>query len=133
MYFSETKIRVRYSETDKMGYVYYGNYAQYYEIGRAELMRKMGFPYRKLEDQGIFLPIVSLKVKYIKPALYDDMLTIKTYLKEKPAAKIKFDYEIYNEQGELINKGDTTLVFVDYKTKKPRKAPREFLNLFNKS
>ena len=133
MYVSETKIRVRYSETDKMAYVYYGNYAQYYEIGRAELMRQLGFPYRKLEDQGVFLPIISLNIKYIKPALYDDMLTIKTYLKEKPEAKIKFDYEIYNDQGELINKGDTTLVFVDCKTKKPCKAPEEFLSLFNKS
>jgi len=127
MYTSETKVRVRYSETDRMGYTYYGNYAQYYEIGRTDLIRQFGLTYRSLEDSGIILPVASLNIKYIKPSYYDDLLTIKTSIKERPGIKIKFDYEIFNEENELLNIGDTTLVFVDDKTRKPRKPPEKFM------
>lgn len=127
MYTAETQIRIRYSETDRMGYTYYGNYAQYYEIGRTELIRKFGITYKSLEDSGIMLPVLYLNIKYIKPSFYDDLLTIKTTLKELPGIRIKFYYEIYNEQNELINTGDATLVFVDDKTRKPRKPPEDFI------
>jgi len=128
MYTSETKVRVRYGETDQMGYVYYGNYPLYYEVARTDMIRKLGWPYKKLEESGIMLPVLSLNVKYIRPAYYDDELTVKTSVKKLPSARIEFEYEVFNEKNELINKGDTTLVFVDMKTMKPTSAPTAFLN-----
>lgn len=132
MYITETKIRVRYGETDKMGYVYYGNYPLYYEVARTEMIRKLGWSYSKMEENGIILPVLSLNVKYIKPAFYDDVLTIKTYLKEIPRTRIMFDYEVFNEKKELINKGNTTLVFVNAKTKKPQIAPQHLVEILKK-
>ena len=128
MYISETKLRVRYGETDQMGYVYYGNYPLYYEVARTEMIRKLGWPYKKIEENGIMLPVLSLNVKYIKPAFYDDELTIKTIIRKLPSARIEFEYEVYNENNELINKGETSLVFVDMKTMKPTVAPKGFLD-----
>ncbi len=128
MYTSETKVRVRYGETDKMGYVYYGVYPLYYEVGRTELMRNFDYPYKKIEDMGIMLPVKSLDVTYYKAAKYDDLLTIKTTIKEMPTAKITFHYEILNENHVLLNEGNTTLVFVDETTRRPRKAPKELLD-----
>jgi acyl-CoA thioester hydrolase len=127
MYTSETKIRVRYGETDKMGYVYYGIYPLYYEVGRTELMREFDFPYSKIEEMGIMLPVISLDIKYTKAALYDDLLTIKTIINELPSARITFNYEVYNQQNELLNNGSTTLVFIDEKSRKPRRAPDELI------
>ena len=127
MYTSETKVRVRYGETDKMGYVYYGVYPLYYEVGRTELMRKFDYPYKKIEDMGIMLPVKSLDVKYYKAAKYDDLLTIRTTIKALPGVRIAFNYEILNENKELLNEGSTTLVFIDEKTRKPRKAPNELI------
>ncbi|HAN19856.1 MAG: thioesterase [Bacteroidetes bacterium GWC2_33_15] len=127
MYCSETKIRVRYGETDKMGYVYYGVYPLYFEVGRTELMREFNFPYSKIEEMGIMLPVLSLDIKYFKPAKYDDLLTVKTVLKELPLARITFYYQIFNQNNELLNEGTTTLVFVDEKTRRPRKAPEDLL------
>ncbi len=132
MYVSETKVRVRYSETDKMGYVYYGNYTHFYEVGRVEALRQLGTSYKEMEDSGIMLPVFTCSLKYLKPALYDDLLLIKTTIKELPKARITFDYEIYNEKGELLNEGITTLVFVDMKTNKPRPAPDSFIEKIKK-
>ncbi|OFX20029.1 MAG: thioesterase [Bacteroidetes bacterium GWA2_31_9b] len=132
MYTSETKIRVRYGETDKMGYVYYGVYPLYFEVGRTELMREFNFPYSKIEEMGIMLPVLSLDIKYLKPAKYDDLLTIKTTLKEIPLARITFFYQIFNQNNELLNEGTTTLVFVDEKTRRPRKAPEDLLKSLTK-
>jgi acyl-CoA thioester hydrolase len=118
MYISETKIRVRYGETDQMGFLYYGNYALYYEVGRAEAIRQLGFTYRELEDLGIHMPVIELHSNYFRPALYDDLVTVKTILKELPSGpKIQFHSELYNEAGALLNKGITTLVFYDPKEK----------------
>ena len=128
MYISETKVRVRYGETDQMGYVYYGNYPLYYEVARTDMIRKLGWPYKKIEENGIMLPVLSLNVKYIKPAFYDDELTVKTYVKKLPTVRIEFEYEVYNEKNEIINKGNTTLVFVDMKTMKPTSAPKGFID-----
>lgn len=132
MYTSETKIRVRYGETDQMGYAYYGNYAMYFEVARVEALRELGVSYKRLEDEGIMLPVFEYKVKYIKPALYDDVLTIKTYIKELPGARIRFEYETYNENEDLINVGETTLVFIKSETKKPCIAPTELMEKMRK-
>lgn len=114
MYISSTEIRVRYGETDQMGYLYYGNYALYYEVGRAEAIRQLGFTYRQLEEMGIMMPVVELNVKYFRPALYDNLITVKTVLKQLPdGPKIQFHSELYNEEGQLLNIGVTTLVFYD--------------------
>ena len=128
MYKSETTVRVRYAETDRMGYVYYGNYSQYYEVGRVEALRSLGYPYKKLEDSGIMLPVLQFSIKYFKPAFYDDLLTVVTIINEVPSTRIHFEYEIYNQQNEILNKGDTTLVFVSIETGKPCKPPLDFLN-----
>ena len=128
MFKSETTIRVRYAETDRMGYVYYGNYSQYYEVGRVEALRDLGYSYKTIEDSGIMLPVLQFSIKYFKPAYYDDLLTVVTIIKEIPSTRINFEYEIYNQQNDLLNKGDTTLVFVSIKTGKPCKPPSDFLN-----
>ena len=126
---SETNIRVRYAETDQMGYVYYGNYAQYFEVARVEALRDLGVTYKSLEESGIMLPVLKLEVDYHKPAKYDDLLTIKTTIK-KPLIKFEFHFEVYNEQKELLTTGNTTLVFIDMKRNRPTKAPQSILDLF---
>jgi acyl-CoA thioester hydrolase len=129
MYSGTTQIRVRYGETDQMGYLYYGYYALYYEVGRAELIRELGYTYRELEEMGVMMPVVELNAKYFRPALYDNLITVKTILKELPdGPKIQFHSELYNEQGELLNKGITTLVFYDPKEKKKIDMPHELMH-----
>ncbi|WP_262249452.1 acyl-CoA thioesterase [Parapedobacter soli] len=127
MYTYETTVRVRYAETDQMGYVYYGNYATFYEVGRVELFRSLGFSYKALEDSGVMMPVLELHSRFLKPSRYDEEITVRTYLKEKPTVKIRFDYELFNEHDELINTGSTTLVFVDIKRGKPCMAPPDFM------
>lgn len=112
----ELKVRVRYAETDQMGVVYHGNYAQYFEMGRVEWLRNLGFSYKWMEETGIMLPVVSLTMNYLKPARYDDELTVKTLFKSQTSVKIEFDYEIYNLNNELLTTGSSILVFVDMKT-----------------
>ena len=127
---SESKLRVRYGETDQMGYVYYGVYAQYYEVGRVDAMRQLGFSYKDVEANGILMPVVEFIVNYKKPAFYDDEITLITYIKKKPEGlKIIFDYECYNSQKELLNTGKVTLVCLDKLTQKMVKLP----NWFNKA
>jgi len=120
---STTKIRVRYGETDQMGVVYYGNYAQYLEQGRTEWLRELGFSYKWMEERNIQLPVVNLNVDYKRPARYDDVLTVTTTLQKTPTVKIEFEYEIHNEANELLVAATTTLVFIDTETNKLRKAP----------
>ncbi|RZL05723.1 MAG: acyl-CoA thioesterase [Pedobacter sp.] len=127
MYTHTTKIRVRYGETDQMGYAYYGNYAQYYEVGRVEMLRSLGMDYAGMERDGVMLPVLELNCKFIKPALYDQEITIKTTVNELPGIRIHFKYELYNADEELINIGSTTLVFVDMEKNKPCKAPEAFM------
>lgn len=124
---SETKIRVRYGETDQMGYAYYGVYAQYYEVGRVEAMRLLGFSYKDVEARGILMPVIEFSVNYKKPAFYDDEITIITYLKEKPrGVRIPFEYECFNSAGELLNTGKVTLVCIDKQSNKMLKLPDWF-------
>jgi len=130
MFISETKIRVRYSETDQMGYVYYGNYASYYEVARVEMMRELGVSYKEMEERGCMMPIVELKIKFLRPAYYDDLLKVITKVTEMPNTRMSFNYEIYNEvTGKLINTGETILAFVNIAIRKPIKAPEWFLEL----
>ena len=110
-----------------MGYVYYGNYAEYFEVGRVEWLRSLGVSYRSLEESGIMLPVLSMSVNFIKPAKYDDLLTVTTTLSKKPLIKIEFDFEIVNESDQLITTGQTTLVFMDMNKNKPIKAPSDLL------
>jgi len=119
----EFKVRVRYSETDQMGVVYHGNYAPYFEMGRVEWLRNIGVSYRWMEENGVMLPVVSLNINYKKPARYDDLLTVKTIFKCQTSVKIEFDYEIYNEQNELLTIGNSVLVFVNMKTGRPMLPP----------
>lgn len=129
MYSSEINIRVRYGETDKMGVVFHGNYPLYYEIGRTELMRSLGLAYRALEGSGIYMPVLNLNIVYLKPAYYDDVLTLRTSVKYLPTSRIKFYYEIYNDMEELVNEGNTELAFIDKKTGKPRRPPEKLMTI----
>jgi acyl-CoA thioester hydrolase len=125
MYRSETTVRVRYGETDQMGYVYYGNYGMYYEVARVESLRYLGLTYKEIEKQGIIMPVLENKSKFIAPARYDELLRIVCTVREKPGIRIKFEYEIFNEENKLIHIGETLLVFVDRLSNKPRRPPEE--------
>jgi acyl-CoA thioester hydrolase len=129
MFQFQTQVRVRYAETDQMGYVYYGNYATYYEVARVEAFRFLGFPYKHLEDVGTMMPVYELITRYHQPAQYDDLLTLKVTIPQIPSARIIFQYEIYNEANTLLNTGQTTLVFVEMKTNKLRRCPEALLTL----
>ncbi|WP_442794667.1 acyl-CoA thioesterase [Pelobium manganitolerans] len=126
MFSFETKIRVRYADTDQMGYMYYGNYAAVYEVARTEMLRSLGMTYRSMEEEGVMMPVLELKCKYIKPALYDDEITVKVVISEKPGVRIVFTYELFNQDGVLINLGETTLVFVNIQKNKPCLPPKNF-------
>lgn len=127
MIVTETKIRIYYEDTDQMGVVYYGNYARYYEIGRTEMIRDLGFTYKQMEELGIMLPAHSLKINYLKSAYYDDLLTVRTIVDTIPKVKFPIKTEIYNEKGELINTGEVVLVFFNARTNKPCAAPKFFV------
>jgi len=120
--------RIRYSETDQMGVVYHGNYAQFFEIGRTEWLREIGITYKSMEDSGVILPVISLQCNYKKSAFYDDQLTVITLLKKTPAVKIEFDYEITNQNNELICTGNTVLAFLNKETKKPIRCPKYIID-----
>ena len=123
MYVFETKIRVRYAETDQMSYVYYGIYAQYLEVGRVEALRNIGIVYKDLELEGIMMPVLEMNIKYFRPARYDDLLTVRTSIKKMPSQKVSFDFEIFNQKDVLLTKAYTTLVFVNMETGKPVMLP----------
>jgi acyl-CoA thioester hydrolase len=128
MFCSETTIRVRYGETDKMGYLYYGHYAEYFEVSRTDMIRLLGLTYREIEEKGIIMPVRSLKVDFKSPAYYDELLTVKSCLNTLPVIKLDIDYEIHNAKKQLICTGNTVLAFVDAATGKPRRAPEFFIN-----
>lgn len=126
---SEIQLRVRYGETDQMGYCYYGNYAQYFEVGRVEALRALGWSYKEMEEKGFMLPVSSFSVKYISPAFYDDLLTVHTRIIDLKGVRLYFEYEIKNEQGKLVATAETTLVFVDKNTMRPTTPPKDFVTL----
>ncbi|MGL1885808.1 MAG: acyl-CoA thioesterase [Reichenbachiella sp.] len=129
MFEAETQVRVRYAETDQMGYVYYGNYAMYYEVARVESLRTLGLSYKELEAMGVMMPVLENRSKYIRPGKYDELLTVKVKIPKMPSVRIVFEYEIYNEEQTLINIGETTLVFIEAESKKPCKMPEVMVNL----
>jgi acyl-CoA thioester hydrolase len=122
-----TFIRVRYAETDRMGYVYYGNYATYFEVARVETLRAFGITYKSLEDAGILLPVVDFSTRYFAPAHYDDQLEITTAIPEMPSSRLRFQYQTFRGE-KLLNEGETDLVFVNASTGKPMRCPSEILN-----
>lgn len=129
MFEAITKIRVRYAETDQMDVVYHGNYAQYFEAARAEAIRDLGFTYKDMETMGVIMPIVELHVKYLRPAHYDDLLTIKTILKELPTDhRIEFHQEVYNEKEKLLTVGKVVLYFIKSETMEKTTMPEQLHN-----
>ncbi len=127
MFEHRCQLRVRYGETDRMGYLYYGNYAEHFEVGRVEALRALGFPYRRIEDEGVLLPVRELHVRYHAPAHYDDLLTVITQVRTMPEVRIEFHYEVRDERDALLTEASTTLVFVDRRTGRPRRAPADLL------
>jgi acyl-CoA thioester hydrolase len=128
MFQHETTYRVRYADTDQMGYVYYGNYARLYEIGRVEALRSLGIEYKALEASGVLMPVYELKCRYLQPARYDDLLTIRTRIGTLPAARIVFTFEISNAAGLLLNTGEATLVFLRKESNRLTSAPPALLD-----
>ena len=122
-------VKVRYGETDQMGVVYHGNYPQYLEVARIEWLENLGISYKKMEENGVMLPVYDMRYSFLKPAFFDDLLTVKTTLRKIPRASIVFDYEIYNQNQELLTRAETTLVFVDMKTNRPTRCPQYILDL----
>ncbi len=131
MYSHEFTVRVRYADTDQMGYVYYGKYATFYEIGRVEAMRALGFSYRKLEEEGIMMPVLVNHSEYLHPARYDELLTIRTSINDLPTVRIRFDYTIENEQNECLHQGYTQLVFIRKESGKPCRVPQKIIELLS--
>lgn len=125
MYESTTQIRVRYAETDQMNIVYYGNYAQYFEVGRVEAMRQLGITYKSMEEDGVMLPVVELNIRYLRPATYDDLLTVKSIIRELPVDhRIEFYQEVFNEKGKLLCSGKVLLYFLDVATRQRKNMPK---------
>lgn len=133
MIHSTHSLRVRYAETDPMKYVYYGNYATYFELGRVELFRSIGISYDEIEKQGIWLPVSDYKIKYLKPALYDQKLEIHTFMRKIPGVRIEFEYEIYNDEGVKITEASTTLFFLSAETNRVIKCPDFLMKLIEEN
>ena len=124
-----THYRIRYADTDQMGVVYYGNYARFYEIGRTEMIRELGLPYRELEESGVMMPVYSMEIKFRDVLRYDELITIETSVREMPAARMIFDHRILNEEGRVVNEARVVLVFLDIATRRPTRAPARLLDL----
>ncbi len=128
MFTYDHKIRVRYGETDAMGVVYHGNYPLYFEEARTEMLRSVGLSYAELERQGTMMPVVDMHIKYLNPAYYDDLLTVRITIKEVPTVRIVFHYEVINAEEKVVNRAEVTLVFVDAITRRPQRAPQAMVN-----
>jgi acyl-CoA thioester hydrolase len=129
---NQTDIRVRYGETDRMGFLHHGKYALYFEEGRTELLRSLGTTYREMEDAGLLLPVVSLSVEFVQPAHYDEVVTVTTWLRELPRSRLTFSYEATRPDGSLVARGQTVHAFLDGRTRKPRRPPQDFLALLQR-
>lgn len=125
----DVEIRVRYKDTDKMGVVYHSNYIVYYEVARTELFRELGIPYAEMEEHGVMTPILEVESKYIAPAHYDEVITVRAMIAEEPMARINITYEVLNEAGRIINTGRTVLGFVNSETRRPCRAPQQFVEI----
>lgn len=129
------ELRVRYAETDQMKYVYYGHYAQYFEMGRTDLIRSLGITYREMEEVwGVMLPVRELQVQYKRPAKYDDLLRVVSRVEAIPQASIRIFHEVYRKEQQaevLLVSGQVELVFVDKNTMRPIRAPQQFIDALN--
>ena len=123
----EHQVRVRYAEADRMGYVYYGNYAVYFEVARVEALRSLGITYKSMEDSGILMPVLNFSIEYFKPGFYDDLITIKTTIAQLPGVKIRFDYQTFNAQMEMLNQANTELAFIPRDSMKPVRPPARLI------
>lgn len=128
MYTHETALRVRYGETDQMGFAYHGDYASWFEVARVEALRHLGLPYRRLEEEGVQLPVFEMHARFHAPARYDDALTIRTTVRELPGVRFTFHYQVLGPEDALLTEASTTLVFMDRATRRPRRAPQELLD-----
>lgn len=128
LFCDQIELRVRYGETDQMGVVYHGNYAQYFEVGRVEWLRKFGVSYKQMEQDGLMLPVIKLHVEFKRPARYDDLIKVETQLVKLPSAKIEFDYKITNISGEILTLGTTVLAFMDVNKNRPTRCPNYLLD-----
>ncbi|TSD66379.1 acyl-CoA thioesterase [Inquilinus sp. KBS0705] len=128
MFENATKIRVRYGETDQMGYMYYGNYAEFFEVGRVEMLRSLGLTYSGMEASGVMMPVLEMYSKYLKPARYDEEITVNVIMAKMPGVKIHFKYELFNEKQELIHIGETLLAFINMNTNRPCLPPQDFID-----
>lgn len=124
-------VKVRYAETDQMGVVYHGNYAQYLEIARIEWLSSLGISYKTMEEEGVMLPVYDLNLRFKQSAKFDDLLRIETSLSKKPDVRIEFDYKIFNQNNLLLTEASTVLIFMDIKRKKPIKCPQYILDLLD--
>jgi acyl-CoA thioester hydrolase len=131
MFQHEVQLRVRYADTDQMGFVYYGNYAAFYEVARVESFRNLGFSYKNLESNGIGMPVLNMQSSYHAPARYDDLLKIIIKIPEMPRARLRYEYEIYNEEAKLLNTGETTLAFINMSNGRPVKMPEDLKALIS--
>lgn len=125
----DVKIRVRYYETDCMGIVHHSNYVRFYEVARTEMLREFGTTYQEMEQRGIMLPVLDVQSRYLSPAYDDDMLTVRVTLAEMPKVRLRFDYEIFRENGDRINTGSVSLAFMRSDSRKACRAPQWFLDL----
>jgi len=132
MLWHDTQLRVRYADTDQMGYVYYGKYAEYFEVGRVELIRHLGIPYTQIEAQGIMMPVAELHIAYKVPARYDELLRIRSCIPEIPRGSLLTTYEVYKEQGELSATGEVRLAFIDMQRQRPVRVPDFILQAVSK-
>ena len=131
MFTTETQVRVRYAETDQMGVVYHSNFFLFFESARAESIRQLGFTYADMEKMGVIMPVIDVHCRYLRPAKYDDLLTVKTMLKELPIHhKIEFHHEVFNEKDELLAVGKIILYFMEAKTMKRTSMPAQLLEKF---
>ncbi|MEX0985846.1 MAG: thioesterase family protein [Bacteroidales bacterium] len=132
MYTTKTTYRVRYADTDQMGVVYYGNYPRFYEIGRSEMIRDLGYTYKELENSGVFMPVTSVNARYLYPLYYDELITIETTLKKMPQARMVFFHTIYNEENQVVHTAEVTLVFLSKETNRPVRVPGYMITALEK-
>jgi acyl-CoA thioester hydrolase len=132
MFTSQTTYRIRYADTDQMGVVYYGNYARFYEIGRSEMIRDLGYAYKELEDSGVVMPVVTVNANYKRPLFYDELITIETALKKMPEARMVFYHTIYNQDNEVVHTAEVTLVFLSKETNRPVRVPQYMISALEK-
>lgn len=129
MFSHSYKIRIKYSDTDKMGFAHHSSYVKIYEDARWELLREIGIPYSKIEELGFFMPVIEMDFKFLKPAYYDELLTVTTTISELPKSRINFVFELKNELGETINTANLSCAFTDSKTSKPQRPPKVLIDM----